>query len=204
MANPTTSVQLPAHTRVTFMYAVPGYEPQETQGVIREGSTSKLAKVEVLGLAKSRTIGLPWNAVTKVEYRCFKVTETTESVLIAEVEPKNSHWMNWMGFGEMSREGAWSYAGARGKQTFFKSREGQVQDLGKVFSPKSFERAAYAGYASYGHSMSDGYYAPEKFDSWVKSFRKHPAEHLASQNDASESVKAALPLYLEALAAAGL
>lgn len=199
-----TTAQLPARTRVTFMYAVEGYEPRETQGVIREGSTSKLAKVEVLGLAKTKVIGLPWSAVTKVEYRCFKVVELGYVVEITEVEPKNSHWMNWMGFGEMSREGAWAYAGARGKQVVFISREGERKELGEHFDPRAFERAAYSGHTSYEYSMTDGYYAPEKFESWVKSFRKHPAEHLATRNDAADEVKAALPKYLEALKAVGL
>lgn len=204
MTNSTIQLPLAVRTRVTFQYAVEGYEPRETQGIVLEGSTPSVAKVEVLGLAKSRTVGMPWSYLTKVEYRCFRVVDLEYVIEITEVEPKNSHPMNWMVIGEMSREGAWAYAGARGKQVVFVSREGERKELGQHFSPKDFERAAYSGYVGYGQSMTDGFYAPEKFESWVKSFRKHPADHLNSQNDVSEDVKAALPLYLEALAAKGL
>jgi len=204
MTNTTIQLPIATGTRVTFQYAVPGYEPQETQGIVLEGSTPSVAKVEVLGLPKIVKIGLPWSYLTKVEYRCFKVVELEDFVEITEVAPKNSHWMNWMGFGEMSREGAWAFAGARGKKVVFISREGERKELGAHFDPRAFEKAAYHGYVGYGHSMSDGYYAPEKFDSWVKAFRKNPAEHMNNQNDVAEEVKAALPLYLEALKAVGL
>jgi hypothetical protein len=192
----TTATQLPVSTRVLVEY-----KGEEHQGSVREGSTERFAKVEVLGRADRPKITVPWSALTKVEYRCFKVVETPSQIIITEVEPKNSHWMNWMGFGEMSREGAWAFAGARGKQVLFVGRMNDRRDLGRVFNPAAFERAAYQGYTSYGYSMSDGYYAPEKFESWVIGFRKDPAGHLANQNDAAESVKAALPLYQQALAA---
>lgn len=190
---------LAAGTRVTTVY-----QGRESQGAIREGSTEQFAKVEILGLAKRVTLTLPWDAVKKNEYRCFQIVELEYVVEITEVEPKNLHPMNWTGLRESTREGAWAYAGARGKQVVFISREGERKELGQHFSPKNFERAVHAGYVAYGHSMSDGFYAPEKFDSWVKAFRKNPAEHLNHQNDVAEEVKAALPLYLEALKAAGL
>lgn len=199
MTNTTAATVLPAHTRVTFTYAVRGYKAQETQGIVLEGSTDKLAKVEVLGLAQRKTIGLPWSAVTKVEYRCFTVSEDATTATITEVEPKNTHPMNWTGLRETTREGAWKWAGARGKRVVFVSRDGEVTELGEHFSPRDFERAAYQGATGYEYSMTDYSYRPEKFETWVKRFRQFPEQMLMSRNDAEEAVKAALPKYLEAL-----
>jgi hypothetical protein len=194
---------LATRTRVTFEYAVDGYDAKTTQGVIRDGSTEELARIEVLGLSRTKTIHLPWSAVTKVEYRCF-TTETVDGVfVITEVEPKNSHPMNWMGFNECSRDSAWARAGARGLETVFVGRDGSRKELGQIFSPRAFERAAYQGSTSYEYSMTDFHYAPEKFESWVKGFRAHPEQTLSYRNDAEDAVKAALPLYVEALLSLG-
>lgn len=188
------------HTRVTTVY-----KGREAKGAIIEGSTERFARVEILGYhGKRPEIDVPWSAVKKDEHRAFTAKVVEGVMVITEVAPKNSHPMNWSGLSEYSREGAWAYAQCMGLETVFVSREGERKELGRVFDPRSFEQAAYGGYVGYGQSMTDGFYAPEKFDSWVKGFRKHPAEHLNSQNDAPEAVKAALPLYLEALAAKGL
>lgn len=186
---------LATHTRVTLIH-----QGQKAKGSVLADSTENQAHIEVLGVVGRPKVFLAWDRVCKIEYRCFAVTETGEQTVITEVEPKNSHPLNWMGSSEMSRESAWAYASARGVQTVFVDREGYRHNLGEVFSPKAFENAAYQGYVSYGHSMTDGYYAPIQFDAWVKSFRQHPEHHITHQNDMSKVVKAALPKYLEALA----
>jgi hypothetical protein len=190
-----TLIQLPVRTRVTVTY-----QGRETQGQITAKSTDWAADVLLLGLAATITIQLPWSKVSKNEYRCFTAIEADGVMTITEVEPRNDHSMNWMS-GHTSREGAWAIAGARGLKTVFVGRDGSSKDLGVVFSPKAFEHAAYQGYVAYGRSMSDGYYAPLTFESWVKSFRRSPDFNL---NDASEAVKAALPKYIAALAQAGI
>lgn len=190
------ATQLPTGTRVTVTY-----QGRETEGSITVKSTDWAANVNLLGLGSTVTINLPWSQVTKNEHRCFGYTEDEETFVITEVEPRNDHPMNWIGSGYTSREGVWALAGARGLETIFISRDGNVQDLGVVFSPKAFEHAAYQGYVGYGQSMSDGYYAPIDFDAWVSSFRKSPE---FGQNDVSETVKATLPTYIAALAQAGI
>jgi hypothetical protein len=189
-------------TRVTISYALPYQDPQPTQGSITDQSTEDVAHVEVLGLAKRVYITLRWDEVSKNEYRCFQARELDGQVVITEQEPKNLHPMNWAGMGLNSREGAWAFARARGMETVFVGRDGARKNLGKVFDPRAFERAAYQGYVSHGLGMTDGYYAPLKFEQWVALFRRHPAEVIAHENDVAESVKAALPLYQEALAQA--
>jgi hypothetical protein len=186
-------------TRVTVLY-----RGEERQGAILDGSTEAQAQVEILGAGRHPEIGYAWNQVRKNEYRCFKVTETDEQVTITEIEPKNLHPMNWSGLGESSREGAWAFATARGKAITFVSRDGIRTELGPVFDPRAFERAAYQGYVAYGYSMSDGYYAPIEFEAWVRDLRKSPEHELSRRNDVAPSVKAALPLYLAALASVGL
>jgi hypothetical protein len=136
-------------------------------------------------------------------YRCFSITETAELFTITEIAPTTSHPMNWNGWSEATRENAWAFAQARGKHTVFVGQDGSVKDCGVPFSPQQFEQAAYRGHVAYGCSMTDGYYAPESFETWVKVLRQHPAEVIANHNDSPESVKAALPKYLEALASLG-
>jgi len=190
---------LAAGTRVTVQY-----KGQQVQGQITAKSTDWAADVWLLGMPETITVKLPWDKVEKNEYRCFIVEETTDLVTITEVEPRNSHPMNWSGSRETTREGAWAFAQARGKNTVFVGRDGSRKELGRVFDPRAFERAAYHGYVAYGHSMSDGYYAPIDFEAWVESLRKFPEHELNHQNDVPESVKAALPLYQQALASVGL
>jgi hypothetical protein len=200
MAQQTTT-QLPVGTRVTVSYAVKGHSAQPTQGSITVKSTAWAANVSLHGLGSTVAINLPWSEVSKNEHRAFRVAEDENTVTITEVEPKNSHPMNWAGMSETTREGAWDFARARGLRTVFVSRDGIAQELGQVFSPKTFERAAYWGYVGYGRSMTDGYYAPIDFDAWVTDFRRFPS---FGQNDVAEAVKAALPKYFAALAQAGI
>lgn len=139
------------------------------------------------------------NSTQQTEFRAFTVEEAGDFLVITEIEPKHSHPMNWSGMGEYSREGAWFKAQTQGLETVFVSRSGERRELGRIFDPRAFERAAYQGYVSYGLSMTDGHYAPIRFEDWVRAFRANPETHLAFGNDASESVKAAFPLYQEAL-----
>ncbi len=50
-------------------------------------------------------------------------------------------------------------------------------------SVEEFEEAAYRGHVSYELGGTDGYYAPEPKEAWVKSFRTHPASALYWGND---------------------
>jgi hypothetical protein len=191
------ATQLPVRTRVTVTY-----KGQDTQGQITAKSTDWEADVLLLGLAETVTIGLPWSKVSKNEHRCFTVEVAEDVTTITEIASRNDHPINWTG--EYTRENAWTVAGIYGLSTVFVGRDGSTKDLGVVFSPKAFERAAYGGYVSYGLSMTDGHYAPIDFDAWVKSFRKFPESHLASQNDMSKAAKAALLKYIAALTQAGI
>lgn len=191
---------LPPHTRVILTY-----RGDEHQGVILKSSTQELAHVEVLGRVDHPEVRVVWSQVTKTEYRCFEYAETEDTFVITEVAPKNLHPMNWAGLGQNSREGVWGMAKARGKMTVFVSLDGSRRDLGRIFDPRAFEKAVYQGYVGYTHSMSDGACCvPISFDSWAQDFRADPAAELSSYNSTSESVKAALPLYLKALKSVGL
>ncbi len=186
---------LPTGTRVTVTY-----KGQPTQGWITTKSTAWEAQVNLLGLGSTVCRRYSWSQVSENQHRCFKVSETEDAFVITEVEPRNNHPMNWSCTDGTSREGAWATARAQGKPVTVVDREGNRKDLGRVFSPRVFEEFAYSGYVGYGRSMSDGYYAPIGFESWVISFRKSPDFY---QNDTSARVQNALPLYMEALAAIG-
>lgn len=47
----------------------------------------------------------------------------------------------------------------------------------------AFESVAYKGYIAYGLSMTDGYFAPLDFESWLTGFRKAPVTELYYGND---------------------
>lgn len=124
---------------------------------------------------------------------------------INEIPGTEVHPTNW-NYGEYptltTREGAWARATSQDRPVVVMTLDGQEQALGIVFNPEAFERAAYQGYVSYGLSMTDGWYSPESFESWVIGFRKHPQEYLARENDASDEVKGAVLMYQAMLAAA--
>ncbi|MER6509647.1 hypothetical protein ABT158_22690 [Nonomuraea sp. NPDC001636] len=52
--------------------------------------------------------------------------------------------------------------------------DGTHERLAITFDPDAFERHAYRGHIAYGLSMTDGHYAPEPFERWVTTFRRHP------------------------------
>lgn len=92
---------------------------------------------------------------------------------------------------------AWQRARSQARPVVILGNEKEtIMELGVVFDPEAFERSAYSGYVGYGLSMTDGYYAPEPFEAWVKGFRRGPS---FTFNDAPLAVKEALPLYMEHL-----
>lgn len=156
---------------------------------------------------------------TETVYRRFttKVVESPDSptgklFLITEVESTTKHPLNWIGV-EVSAEGAHHQAKRQDNPVRVLHLSGRVQDLGIVFDPRDFEQAAHSDYVCYGISMTDGYYAPIKFEDWVKPFRREVrklAEQIARTgertledliaevfyaNDAASEVKQALFSY---------
>lgn len=99
----------------------------------------------------------------------------------------------------MSKESAWQAARQQTLPVFFVGIDGNAKALGTVFHPAVFERRVYSGYVGYGLSMTDGYYAPIKFDAWVKSFRANPDSWSVGGND-SRHTTADLDAYKAALA----
>jgi hypothetical protein len=143
--------------------------------------------------------------MSKTLYRRFEVAHMASECRIIEHQPSEVHPMNW-GFARAmdgrhypahSREAAWASARSQDKPVVVECLGEEPMNLGVVFDVEAFERAAYGGYVSYGHSMSDGYYAPLSFESWAASARKDMARELAGSNDAALHVKESLPTYLE-------
>lgn len=104
------------------------------------------------------------------------------------------------GYSAYDKKTAWSAARSQTLPVRVIKLDGSEQMIGIAFDPRSFERIAYSGYVSHGVSTTDGYYAPLKFEQWVKSFRDNPSQEMIS-NDAPQYVKDSLPAYVEALAA---
>lgn len=135
--------------------------------------------------------------------------------------------INWTGLGgETTREGAWKRAQSQHRPVVFcdataEADTNDLMELGVVFDPRAFEQAVYQGYVAYGHSMSDGYYAPIQFESWVKTFRSFVRRNTTSlkeagpicdktierafhNNDAPKHIRPALVIYAARLAAIDL
>lgn len=135
--------------------------------------------------------------------------------VITKVGETTKHPMNWIDF-KLTKRGAWNAARAQNLPIYIvDSLAGETKELGEVFDPRAFEQAAYVGYVGYGYSMSDGYYAPLKFESWVVHFRasvlnadipQTEAECLAHNvwngNDAADYIRPALGEYARRLHAA--
>lgn len=134
-------------------------------------------------------------------FRRFDIQEDGRYLVIQELEPTDKHPMNWIDL-KHTRESAWAVAQSQTKPVIVRAiQDGTPNaagfvDLGVVFSPEAFERACYWGYVSYGHSMSDGYYAPIQLDSWVKSFRRDPEGQMRYGMDVSKRVREALDTYM--------
>lgn len=134
-------------------------------------------------------------------YRTFDAYADTENGVftITEKGTRTDHPMNWLcGSGTTDRD-AWAMARSGALPVVITMLDGTVKNVGVVFDAATFERAAYDGYVSYGYSMTDGYYAPIKFDAWVKDFRRGLGREILSQNDSPKYVKDALPLYQASL-----
>lgn len=107
-----------------------------------------------------------------------------------------SHPLNWSLFYEgYSLEGIKAQAAIQPRPVIFIDEDGDRHDHGVQFSAEAFERAAYGGHVSYNLSMTDGYYAPEPFEVWVKGFRQDPAGALAKYNDFTPAT-GALEMYV--------
>lgn len=104
----------------------------------------------------------------------------------------------------VSRELAWQRARQQANHVVVVELSGHRWYLGSAWDPKQFERAVYGGHVSYQLSMTDGHYAPEPFEAWVKGLRQDPERVVTYFNDAAPEVKEALPKYIEALMAVGL
>lgn len=141
------------------------------------------------------------------QYRT-EVSEDGTRFEITRVGTTTKHPMNWID-GCSSREGAWASARSQHRPVVYCDATAtadthKVMELGVVFDPQTFETRVYDGYVGYGYSMSDGYYAPIQFESWVKSFRESVRKDTFSWdgNDTHRSVRPALALYRELLTAA--
>jgi hypothetical protein len=146
---------------------------------------------------------------------------------ITKVGYTTSHPMNWSAIGgETSREGAWEAARQQHLPVVYcdatsGADTNQLMELGEVFDPQAFERAAYSGDCSYAYSMTDYGFHPIAFETWVKGFRAEVlanvetikayadaphnlsyADKIWTRNDLSDSVRAALPVYAARLQAA--
>lgn len=124
----------------------------------------------------------------------FVVTETEFQVTVAGRHTR--HPLNWSSCEEgYSLEGIRYQAAAQALPVVFLDEQGARHEHGTQFIPETFERAAYRGHISYNLSMTDGYYAPEAFEVWVKDFREDPAGMLARYNDFTPDA-GALDMYL--------
>lgn len=100
----------------------------------------------------------------------------------------------------ISKQAAWDAARSQNLVVIVQLIDGSGIDLGHVFNPREFERAAYAGYVSHGVSMTDGTFYPLKFDQWVTHFRKsilagEDPHSVWYNNDAPVYVQNALGAY---------
>jgi len=128
--------------------------------------------------------------------RQFKITAGLDQFSIREVEPSNLVSLDHRDK-TVSREGAWQAASIQLAPVVFFGLDGDVKHIGQTFNPERYEKAAYDGYVSAGFMMTDGYYAPVSFESWVATFRKCPnldEPEQASLRPMLDHYKASLPL----------
>lgn len=124
--------------------------------------------------------------------RNFTAQVVGTEFVITEVAPKTSVLSPGT-----TRELAWQQARTQANPVVFVALDGSRRELGIVFDTAKWERAMYQGHISYELSMTDGFYAPEGFETWITEFRKFPR---TSYNDALPATIAAFTKYL-ALAA---
>lgn len=138
---------------------------------------------------------------TPTFYRAFNAyADLTNGVfVIKELPSRTDHPAQWLYTDGITAQSAWLRARATALPVVVTLLNGSTMDLGVTFGAEAFERAAYGGYVSYGYSMSDGYYAPIKFDAWVISFRRGQGREILNGNDTPQYVKDALPLYQKSL-----
>src|SRR6266403_4905446 len=101
-------------------------------------------------------------------YRRFEIDDYANEFVITEIQPTTQHPINWCG--PVGWETAWASATSQAVQPIVvKLLDGTVNTHVALneFNPIAFEHAASSGYVAYGHSMSDGYYAPIEFEQFV-------------------------------------
>jgi hypothetical protein len=137
--------------------------------------------------------------------RAFTVATVDGTFVITEVAPVEHSTM--IGafsakapYGHHTRDAAWTAAKRQALPVVAVLADGSARDLGVVFDPDAFEQAAYQGYVSYGFSMTDGYYAPSTFDSFVYGLRRDPAGTVKWDNE-FRPAPGALEAYTATLAA---
>jgi hypothetical protein len=126
--------------------------------------------------------------------RQFKITEGSDQFSIREVAPTNLVSLDYRDQ-TVSREGAWQAASVQLAPVVFFGLDDTVRHLGVVFNPERYERAAYQGYVAAGYVMTDGYYAPLQFETWLANFRKSPVLDEPEQ----QHLRPALALYTASL-----
>ena len=98
-----------------------------------------------------------------------------------------------------NRDAAWQLARQQSLPVRFVRYGEATREFGVVFHPGLFEHRVYSGYIAYGCSMTDGYYAPVGFESWVLRFRANPDGWQVGGND-SQHTPADMAMYKKALA----
>lgn len=121
--------------------------------------------------------------------RNFTAQVVGTEFVITEVAPKTDVLTPGI-----TRELAWQQARTQANPVVFVALDGTRRELGVAFDTAKWEQAMYQGHIRYELSMTDGYYAPESFETWIAEFRKFPR---TSYNDALPATIAAFPKYLE-------
>lgn len=136
---------------------------------------------------------------TATVYRTFATQIENGVFVITQTGTRTDRPSTWLCMDGKSDTTAWLAARACGLPVVVTLLDGTVKNFSGVFSAAQFEMAAYCGYVSYGLSMTDGYYTPIAFESWVKSFRRDQGREILGDNDTPQYVKDALPLYQASL-----
>lgn len=136
---------------------------------------------------------------TATVYRTFTTQVENGVFVITQTGVRTDRPTTWLCTDGKSDTGAWLAARACGLPVVVTLLDGTVKHFYGVFSAAQFEMAAYTGYVGYELSMTDGYYAPLAFESWVKSFRRDQGRQILRNNDNPQYVKDALPLYQASL-----
>lgn len=133
----------------------------------------------------------------------YTLNETTGAAVFRIVERPTAYsepTKTKSGWTAVSKRDAWQRARSQAAPVEIVPLVGLKKQITSAFDGPTFERAAYSGYVQYGLSMTDGHYAPMKFDQWVIHFRKTVlnsafAASVWAENDAPDYVRGALTVY---------